>query len=207
MQLKKYVVNLMKKLNNYKTYKDYLLHQAAKTTDPYRREKWLGKEWDIKLDGFKKIFIEKEELLKECRNVLCVGARTGQEVVALKDLGYHAVGIDLIPCAPHVIHGDMHNLEFENNSFDCVFSNVFDHSLHPEKKCSEIERVLSPDGVIIMQFQLNVSQDKYTEVEINSLLDDVVPLFDNCTVVSCGPIAANFAAMNHELVLRKNLSS
>jgi len=197
----------MKKLNDHKTYKDYLFHQAAKTTDPYRRKKWLGKEWDIKLNGFKKIFVEKQELLRECKKILCIGARTGQEVVALQELGYQAVGMDLIPCPPYVIQGDMHKLEFENESFDCVFSNVFDHSLYPEKKCAEMERVTSPGGTIIMQFQIGVSQDKYTEVVIDNLREDVVPLFKNCAVTSLGPIPTNFAAMNHELVLTKNSMS
>lgn len=194
----------MKRLNNYNSYKEYLFHQAEKTTDLNRRKKWLGNEWPIKLDGFKTLFESKGDILDDCKDALCIGARTGQEVVALKELGYNAIGIDIIPCEPHVVQCDMHKLFFEDSSFDFVFSNVFDHSLYPEKKCSEIERVLRPNGIVMMHFQVNVSQDKYTEVIIENIDTDVVSLFQQCQVVSSGFIKQNFAAMNYELVLRKN---
>lgn len=193
----------MKKLNNYNTYKDYLYHQIKKTTDPNRRRKWLGEEWDLKLNGFKEIFSSKKDLIGDCKDVLCIGARTGQEVAALRDLGYDAVGIDLIPCEPYVIQCDMHKLTFENEKFDFVFSNVFDHSLYPEKKCAEMERVLRPGGIIIMHMQMDISQDKYTEVIIEDVEKDVASLFEQSEIVKSQNINKNFAAMNYELILRK----
>jgi len=41
---------------DYNTYEDYINHQKVKTTDPRRRELWLGKEWHMKIDIFKKCF-------------------------------------------------------------------------------------------------------------------------------------------------------
>jgi len=194
----------MKKLNEYKTYKEYLLHQITKTTDSNRRKKWLGEEWLIKLNGFKNIFEQHEAILKDKKNFLCIGARTGQEVVALKDLGYEAEGIDLIPCPPHVKQGDMHKLDYEDEAFDCVFSNVFDHSLYPEKKCSEMLRVLRQEGIIIMHFQINVSQDIYTEVIIEDI-SEVHKLFNGHEILKSEKISTNFAAMNYEIIIRKKI--
>src|SRR3546814_10121718 len=85
-----------------------------KTLDPIRREKWLGEEWRSKIDGFKSIFRRNDAVIQGCQKALCLGARTGQEVVALEELGLDAIGIDLVPCPPHVEAGDIHNLRFED---------------------------------------------------------------------------------------------
>ena len=36
----------------YSTYEDYINHQKVKTTDPKKREIWLGREWQWKIDVF-----------------------------------------------------------------------------------------------------------------------------------------------------------
>ena len=46
----------MKTILESREYSDYITKQKEKTTDPARIEKWLGEEWQIKLDGFKSIF-------------------------------------------------------------------------------------------------------------------------------------------------------
>jgi len=38
--------------NEYQVYDDYIEHQKKKTTDPIKRKKWLGKEWQMKIDVF-----------------------------------------------------------------------------------------------------------------------------------------------------------
>src|SRR3546814_8609270 len=50
-----------------------------------RREKWLGEEWRSKIDGFKSIFRRNGAVIQGCQKALCLGARTGQEVVALEE--------------------------------------------------------------------------------------------------------------------------
>jgi SAM-dependent methyltransferase len=194
-------------LNSYENYGDYIDHQSKKTLNPEKREKWLNQEWNLKIDGFKKEFKKIEQWLlhdieKKC---LCIGARTGQEVVALKELGLkNTIGIDIIPCLPHVIEGDMHDLKYEDNSIDFVFTNILDHSLMPDKFISEIERVLKPGGVCYIQMQIGIDQDEYTEFQIQNPFYDVISLFNMsyCNIFS--PIERNFAGMNFEIILIKD---
>ena len=165
------------------SYQDYLDHQKEKTLDPKRRAKWLGEEWSIKLNGFNEIFRQHKNLVSVCNNALCVGARTGQEVQALRDINIDAIGIDLVPHPPLVIEGDMHNMPFSNNEFDFVFSNCFDHSLYPEKFISETKRVLKPGGFVLFQFQVGIDLDKYTETFIFDS-SDFTKWFDSSEIVN-----------------------
>lgn len=195
----------MKRARNYREYKDYINHQKDKTTDPIKRKKWLNEEWELKLNGFKKIFNDHSNIIKSGMRALCIGARTGQEVVALKEMGVDAVGIDIVPHPPNVIAGDMHNLEFEDDSFDFVFSNVFDHSLYPDRKISEIERVLKTDGYALLQFlTVNSDHDQYSETFIDSFEHDILTLFKESFCVINSEITKNFAGMNHELIIKKD---
>ena len=41
---------------------------------------------------------------------------------------------------------DLHNLKQSDSSFDLIFTNIFDHSLYPQKFCYEMERVCKPGG-------------------------------------------------------------
>ncbi len=194
----------MKTMHKYTQYEDYIDHQKTKTLDPRRRKKWLGEEWNLKLDGFKQVFSSIKDILHPGCKALCIGARTGQEIVALREMGVDAVGIDIVPHDDLVMEGDMHNLNFEDSSFDFVFSNVFDHSLYPDKKISEIERVLKDDGHCLIQFQLGVQSDQFSENEIESIDHDVMTLFNQCAIIHSKQITKNFAGMNYEILMKKD---
>lgn len=194
----------MKLLKDYDSYDEYVDHQKEKTLDPVRREKWLGEEWDLKFNGFSSIFGDTcKNILEENMAALCIGARTGQEVAALNALGVDAIGIDLVECKPHVIFGDMHNLDYEADSFDFVFTNVFDHSLYPSEMISEVERVLKVGGYFLLQMQVSQEIDEYAENEIQSVDDDIIPLFEKSDVIVNRNIPRNFAGMNWEILTVK----
>jgi ubiquinone/menaquinone biosynthesis C-methylase UbiE len=136
-----------------------------------------------------------------------IGARTGQEVVALHEMGLeNVIGIDIVPHEPLVVVGDMHNLEYEDNSFDFVHTNVLDHSIDPKKLISEVERVLRPGGIFFLQVQVGLNQDEFTEFVIHNPVYDVVTLFDQsyCLLMRPLPGGTNFAAMNFEFVFIKD---
>ena len=131
----------MEKVNKYNSYVEYVNKQLEKTSDKRRQKKWLDEEWRLKIDIFKKLFEANSEIIDKSNKCMCLGSRTGQEVVAFKELGISdSIGIDLHEFKPYTIKGDIHNLNFEDNSFDLQFSNIFDHSLYPEKFISEIYR-------------------------------------------------------------------
>ena len=96
----------------------------------------------------------------------------------------------------------MHDIPFEDDSFDFVFSNVFDHSLYPNKKCSEISRVIKNNGLVLLHFQFGINQDEYTEVFLDDI-QDVIDLFPGFEVIENQGFTMNFAAMNWEILLKK----
>jgi ubiquinone/menaquinone biosynthesis C-methylase UbiE len=194
---------------NYENYEDYINFQKKKTTDPEKRKKWLNEEWQSKIDGFKAEFSKFGSILNSDTKALCLGARTGQEVVALKELGVEdSIGIDIVPQEPNVILGDIHNLEFEDDSFDFVYTNILDHSIDPRKMLNEAERVLKPTGLLFIQIQLGINQDEYTEFEVKDPVYDILPLLDETYCIHSSFInpdrTSNFAGMNYELLFQKD---
>lgn len=189
---------------DYNTYEDYINHQKVKTTDPRRRELWLGKEWHMKINIFKNVFnyYKKNEILKENMKCLCFGARTGQEVVALNEIGMEAIGIDIVPQEPYVIKGDIHDAPFNDNTFDFVFTNIVDHSINPEKFMSEIERVLKSGGYALIQLQLCCKSDEYAENDIYNS-QSVINLFKHSEVIINKEIPFTLS-MNWEFLMKKN---
>jgi len=184
-------------------YSQYIKLQKEKTCDPQRREKWLNEEWSLKLNGFRKVFNNNQKYIGS--NCLCIGARTGQEVQALRDDGKEAIGIDLVPCEPLVIEGDFHNLSYEDDSFDFLFSNVFDHALYPEKFCSEAFRVLKENGFMLWHLQVNVTNDAYGVHDINSLKGDFIKYLPNSAKIikNTSIYYSEFATFNREVVTQK----
>jgi len=195
----------MKKTSEYGSYEDYCIRQMSKTLDPDRRQKWLNEEWEPKINGFMQVFSKLSNILKPDSKILCIGARTGQEVIAFQRMGCNnVVGIDLVECLPNVIKGNMHNLPFDNDIFDVVFSNIFDHSIQPKKFVSEIERVLKVDGICHLQFQIDINQDEFTEHIIENPFYDVLTLFDVSYCHHIEKFEPNFAGMNLEIITRKD---
>lgn len=188
----------------YATYDDYINHQKVKTTDPVRRVKWLGKEWQWKIDVFTDNFSRLSDAgLSPGSKCICLGARTGQEVVALNNLKYDALGIDIVPHEEAgVVLGDIHNLKYADNSFDFAFTNIFDHSIYPEKFVSETERVLKSGGLALFQLQLNAISDEYAENDVTTG-NDVINLFENSKIVWNQKIPNNKYFMNWEILMKK----
>ncbi|KAF8390557.1 hypothetical protein HHK36_025084 [Tetracentron sinense] len=156
----------------YKSYEAYIQRQLDKTLNPKLRKIWTTRDWDRKIDVFAKFFeeLKQKHLLANDSKALCIGARVGQEVAALRRVGVSdSVGIDLVPYPPLVVKGDFHNQPFENETFDFEFSNVFDHALYPSKFVGEIERTLRPGGVCVLHVALSRRADKYSANDLYSV--------------------------------------
>ena len=191
-------------VKGFENYDDYIKFQKEKTLDQSRRSKWLNDEWDTKTEFFNKIFsnlINEIDLTNDA-NCLCVGARTGQEVYALQKLGFSAIGIDIVECKPLVEVGDMHNLKYDNDTFDFIFCNILDHSLYPEKSISEIGRVLKKKGFCFLQITVGEATDKYGVTEINSD-EGVLKLLEKSEVVFSRSIKHYSIAQNGEILFKK----
>ncbi|XP_023745269.1 uncharacterized protein LOC111893446 isoform X2 [Lactuca sativa] len=142
----------------YTSYDNYIHHQLQKTTNPKLREIWTTRDWDRKIRVFTQFFsdLKHKNLLSNSSKALCVGARVGQEVEALKRVGVcDSIGLDLVPYPPLVIQGDFHRQPFDDETFDFEFSNVFDHALYPEKFVGEIQRTLKLGGICVLHVALS----------------------------------------------------
>ncbi|RLM61695.1 hypothetical protein C2845_PM14G01410 [Panicum miliaceum] len=191
----------------FRSYDDYLRHQLNKTLDPRLRRVWATRDWRRKVDAFARAFarLRREGLLANASRALCVGARLGQEVAALRQVGVaDAVGIDLAPAPPLVVRGDFHAQPFPDATFDFEFSNVFDHALYPDRFAAEIERTLRPGGVAVLHVAVHRRGDKYSA---NDLLDvqGLVGLFRGCDVVRVSKVDA--FGLDTEVILRKKRSA
>ncbi len=185
-------------------YNDYVGLQLEKTNDPIRIKKWYNEEWEIKLNGFEKMFNRLIKLIETKKNAICLGARTGQEVKALNNIGINAIGVDLVAFPPFTIVGDVHNLPFENDIFDLAFTNIYDHVLYPEKMLEEVYRILAPGGIFILQIQLGFDPDKFSVNYVYNLdqLKELVAL-KNFEILKNNYIVNDHDLMNYEIILSK----
>ena len=201
--LSKYIDGKIKIFNRHSSYENYVKKQIEKTLDPKRISRWKGVEWQIKVDGFENLFKRNEEYITNKKKALCLGSRTGQEVIALRKLGMEAIGIDLVEFPPYTIKGDIHNLFYEDGIFDLVFTNILDHSLYLQKFISEMERVSTKGGIIILNIQENMKFDDYSENIINDS-KPILELFKDSSLLKSRKIKNTFDGMNRELIFEKN---
>jgi len=193
----------------YDTYDDYISHQKSKAPPNSTLHKQLSKGgafWDRDILGWREIFNQYKELIKTFNNSLCLGARTGQEVFILKEMGLtDSIGIDLHPDPPLVIEGDVHNLKFKDSCFDFVFSNIFDHVLYPEKFISEIERVTKRNGYCLLHLDNNPNSDEYA-ANILFNPDFIIDLFERkVKIIKNEPLKIKNPWLDHREILIKFL--
>lgn len=157
----------------------------------------------IKLNGFKEIFSQNDEIFNKNGKCVGLGARTGQEIAALRELGYDdSIGIDLVPFEPYTIEGDFHTLPFENNSVSLVYSNAVDHVLNPSLWSQEIDRILCKGGYILFNIRMADDHDIYSVFQFKDIQSDFIDkYFSNYKIIINKPIKENFAAMDWEVLL------
>lgn len=192
------------RLRHYRNKKEYILHQKQKTQDIERQNKWLNEEWESKLNGFKELFSRHKDIINSSSSALCLGARTGQEVQALLDMGIeNVIGVDLVAFLPLVEEGDVHNLRFEDSSFDFAFSNIFDHLLEPLKMFQEVSRVLKSGGYFILHLTVGADIDEYSTQMVRDVKAVEDLLRESFLIISSCEIQNSFDHMNWEIVVQK----
>ncbi|KAK4841738.1 hypothetical protein QYF36_009656 [Acer negundo] len=188
----------------YTSYDAYIQRQLNKTLNPKLRQIWKTRDWDRKVRVFSSFFddLKQKKLLSNQSKALCIGARVGQEVEALRRVGVsNSVGIDLVPYPPLVVEGDFHHQPFEDGSFDFEFSNVFDHALFPDKFVGEIERTLKPGGVCVLHVAVSKRSDKYSANDLYSV-KPLVRLFRRSEMVHVRKVDG--FGLDTEVAFRKN---
>ena len=126
------------------------------------------------------------------------------KVVALKELGVkEVIGIDLEEFPPYTIKGDIHDIKYENETFDLVYTNILDHTIKPTKLAEEIYRILKENGIFILHYQYDCHQDIYTELVIKDI-EYIYKLFNKFSIEKTRDIDTGIIAMNKEIIFKKN---
>jgi SAM-dependent methyltransferase len=86
----------------------------------------------------------------EQSRTLIIGGRTEEEIFMFRGYGFRDVtAVDLISYSPLVVQGDMHDLPFEDGSFDFIFcAYTLVYSKEPSKAAREFVRVLRDGGIV-----------------------------------------------------------
>jgi SAM-dependent methyltransferase len=126
----------------------------------------------------------------EQSRTLIIGGRTEEEIFMFRGYGFRDVtAVDLISYSPLVVEGDMHELPFEDGSFDflfCAYTLVY--SKEPSRAAREFVRVLRDGGTVAVAVEYT-PWEKRTEIQQALLgytitpdeklenVDDVLKLF------------------------------
>jgi len=131
-------------------YESYIENQKEKTSNEELR-KVLESKFKLKEGIFRNKFSKMmPQFIKEGDNALCLGARMGEEVSALRSLDCNAIGVDLVERKPYVVKCDFNYLERLNSKFDVIYSNALDHAFSYDMFFSSIKKVVKPGTVIIL---------------------------------------------------------
>ncbi len=111
------------------------------------------KDAAFRYNKFITTFLEKVPGVDRSSKVLCVGCRNVHELDAFRDAGFkNIVGVDLFSTNPQILVMDMHDLKFDNDSFDILYSAAtFEKAYDPQRVANEFLRVVKSSGYIILE--------------------------------------------------------
>ena len=121
--------------------------------------------------------------------MLTLGPRWPAEITYIREkFGIDAMGLDLFSIdESKIVIGDMHEMPFEDNSYDIVYEkNTYNKSYDFRKALDESVRVLKPGGLLIydecMDYvegcsenaRTNLKSHKWTEIYLKDNIQEVV---------------------------------
>jgi SAM-dependent methyltransferase len=130
-------------------------------------------------------FYSFETIIKYEKRVLIVGCRTEDDIYWMKSYGFsQTLGFDLFSYSRHVLIGDIHKTDFENEKFDVVLLGwMISYSKDPEIVIKECRRILKPGGLLGIGVDhdpnQNVNGIKPPRVNTLNSSKDIINLLDS----------------------------
>ena len=114
------------------------------------------------------------EFVNSQSKILVIGPRTESDLLRLIGAGFtNVIGLDLISYSPRIILGDMHDMPFDDSSFDVVICGwTLSYSTRPTRVAEEILRVATSSALIAIGVQYSNLADKPVDCLLD-LEDDV----------------------------------
>lgn len=134
---------------HYKEYDNYDLYLKDQVQKIKEQEDQVRAKGDRQFNDFLSYFAKFKPLVSG--RVLCLGARFGAEVRAFRELGFDAIGLDLLGDEGDlVVGGDWNKMPFKENEFDTIYTNSIDHASDIKTEIGEVKRVLKCGGTLIL---------------------------------------------------------
>jgi SAM-dependent methyltransferase len=150
------------------TYQQYIYAQVKKSLNTARKAQ--DKKGSRPFARTEKLVGEMAKFLPETGRdkftVLCVGCRSHIELDYIENAcGVKTVGVDLFSNDPRIRVGDMHNLPFDDQSFDALYScHSLEHAYDVRQALREFVRVTKHGGLLVIEVPVNYD---VTEVDRN----------------------------------------
>lgn len=140
----------MKQIRQYKSYDEYIRHQSFTYINSSKRKRFL-RYFDKRLRDYTARFsiLNEKGYIREGQNILCLGARFGEECLSFQHYKLKTKGIDLVPTPPLVEKGDFLKLDIVNE-FDLVYTNSIDHALDLDLFLKNIYIALKDNGLFFV---------------------------------------------------------
>lgn len=167
-------ITTINRKNNNKEYEKYLNAQIEKSVSYTRyinpAKKFLQSRSTL-IESLTKIV--KNHGIK-CDSILSIGPRDENEIETISSFfpKSKVSGLDLFSASPKIKVGDMHNMPFDNNSFDMTIAiHNMEHSYDPHKSLGEMFRVTKEGGLLSIEVPVNFDPTETDRVDFKNLLN------------------------------------
>ncbi|XP_050212618.1 uncharacterized protein LOC126664318 [Mercurialis annua] len=178
-------------------------NNAIKPAGATTGDLYTSKDWINAVNFYSSVFQDliTDGYLSPSGKSLCVETPVGKDVFALKEIGVKdSIGISKKAFKPLVVGSKTNLIPFGDNTFDFVFSGNggFDKILRPLDLAAEIQRVVKPDGFVVVHVR---AKDSYS---FNSFLE----LFNSCKLIKSRDLDGFDSSMFYirEIVLQKKVT-
>ena len=110
----------------------------------------------------------------KCDSILSIGSRDENELVTISSFFPHSnvSGLDLFSASPKIKVGDMHDMPFDDNSFDITISiHNMEHSYDPQKSLGEMFRVTKEGGLLSIEVPVCFKTSETDRIDFKNLLN------------------------------------
>ncbi|KAL2333036.1 hypothetical protein Fmac_014249 [Flemingia macrophylla] len=158
-----------------------------------------AKNWRRSVEHYAAVFQDliADGSLTPISRTLCIDTPSGEDVLALKEVGVvDSIGIFKKPSPPLIVHGHGLRHPFSADSFDFEFSGSggLERSPRPAEFAAEICRTLRPGGFAAVHASV---RDAYS-------LDSLLELFNCCELIRTREINGVDSSPVLEILLKKN---